>query len=64
MFSYLSEVAMKAIGFVIVVSAGLLSTVVCAQDSLLGNYSGRVENGRVRGGGTNIDLVIASDENA
>jgi hypothetical protein len=54
---------MKTIALVSVVSVGLLSTVVCAQDSLLGTYSGRVENGRVRGGGSNLDLVIASEEN-
>jgi len=54
---------MKVIGLAIVVSAGLLSSALCAQESLLGTYSGRVENGRVRGGGSNIDLVIASDEN-
>jgi len=54
---------MKVIGLAIVVSAGLLSSALCAQESLLGTYSGRVENGRVRGGHSNIDLVIASDDN-
>lgn len=49
--------------FATMIAVASLSASVCAQETLVGKYSGRVEYSRAEGGPQNVDLVIDSDEN-